>query len=251
MTDTWTEDEIASFLAGRLRGADADRIAGALERDPAAQAAAERIGAADPGDALLRAAFAAPLAEEPPAALRAALLAGPGKVAALPRRPRAVWAPAALAASLALAAGFGAGWGLRAPGAPSGGGAIAVGPAAIAVGPAAGAVRLALDTAPAGSAQGGLAPTATFRVGGGHVCRAFDALDADGAPAAAGVACRDGEDWRVLLLAAHPEAVEAGPDFAPAGGAGADPVGDFLDAVEAGPALSPDAEAALIARDWR
>ncbi len=244
MTRDWTEAEIAAFIAGRLQGPDADRIATALETDPAAQAAAERIGAADPGDATLRAAFAAPLAEMPPAAMRAALLAEPGKVATLPRRAPMAWLPAALAASLALGAGFGAGWSLKAPGGPEAS-------AAVAVGPAQGALRLALDASPAGTAQGGVVPTASFRDGAGRICREFDALDASGAPAAAGVACRAAEGWRVLLLAATPDAASAQPGFAPAAGVAADPIGDFLGALDAGPALSPAEEAALIARGWR
>lgn len=244
MTHTWTESEIAAFMAGRLHGADAERIAAALERDADAQAAAERMGEADALDDVLRAAFAAAPGEEPPAALRAALLADPGKVAVLPRRPRSGRIPAALAAGLALAAGFGAGWGLRSPDAPAA-------PAAIAVGPATGGARLALDVARSGVAQGGIAPTATFRDGAGRICREFDALDVGGAPQAAGVACREGADWRILLLAEHPEAPGTDDGFAPAGAAAADPIGAFLDRLDAGPALSPDEEAALISRAWR
>ncbi len=244
MTVKWTEAEIAAFIGGRLHGSDADRVAEALETDPAAQAAAEAIGAADAGDQTLRQAFAAPLSEAPALALRATLLAGTGGVATPPRRARAAWAPAALAASLALAAGFGAGWGLRPSGAPET-------PAVIAVGQATGAVELALSSAPSGAARSGLAPTATFRDSAGNACREFDVIDAAGAPAAAGVACRDAQGWRVLLIATHRDAAPAGPGFAPASGADADPVGDYLNAIGAGPALHPAEEAALIARGWR
>lgn len=244
MTKDWTEAEIAAFIAGRLTGPDADRIAAVLETDPAAQDVAERLGAADLGDGTLRAAFAAPLAETPPATLRATLLGEPGKVAMLPRRQQVAWVPAALAAVIALAAGFGAGWSIRAPGSGDG-------PATVAVGPAQGAVLVALDTMPSGTALGSVIPTATFRGGNGHYCREFDTLEASGAPVAAGLACRATGGWRILLLAAHAEGEGEAADFTPAGGAAADPIGEFLGAIDAGLALPPADEAALIARGWR
>lgn len=244
MTKNWTEVEIAAFIGGRLRGPDADRVAEALETDPAAQAVAEALGAADPGDEALRQAFAVPLSEALPAALRAAVLAQSGKVAMLPLRTRPAWLRAALVASVSLVAGFGAGWGLR----PHDSREV---PAVIAVGPAKGAVELALSSAPSGTAHSGLAPTATFRDSAGNACREFDVIDAGGAPAAAGVACRDAQGWRVLLIAAYRAGTSAGPGFAPASGADADPVGDYLMSIGAGPTLHPEEEALLIARGWR
>jgi hypothetical protein len=254
MSGVWTEDEIAAFMEGRLDGADADRVALALESDPAAQAAAERLaeGAAPhPADEALRAAFAAPMAEPVPARLAASVLAEPGKVASLPRRrggarPMA-WAPAAMAAGVALTLGFGAGFSLRGPAeAPQ---AVA----ALSVGAASGAALAAFETAASGAARDGLALAASFRDGAGRPCREFETLGADGLPAAAGVACRESDGWRVLALAAV-AAPQAGPGdgaYAPAGGAGADALGALLNALGAGPALSPEEEAALIAGGWR
>jgi hypothetical protein len=257
MSVMWTEDEIAAFMAGGLDGADAARIAQALETDPAAQAAAERLaeGAApNPADALLRAAFAAPMAEPVPARLTASVLAEPGKVASLPRRgggarPMA-WAPAAMAAGVALALGFGAGFSLRGPAqAPQAQQAVA----ALSVGAASGAALEAFQTAASGAEREGLVIAASFRDAAGRPCREFEARGPDGLPAAAGVACRDGGGWRVLAMAAvaAPEAAPGDGSYAPAGGAGGDALGAVLDALGAGPALSPEEEAAMIAGGWR
>lgn len=254
MSVAWTEEEIAAFMAGGLDGADAERVALALESDPAAQAAAERLaeGAAPhPADAALRAAFAAPMAEPVPARLAAAVLAEPGKVASLPRRgggarPMA-WAPAAMAAGVALALGFGAGFSLRGPAqAPQ---AVA----ALSVGVASGAALAAFQTAASGAEREGLVIAASFRDASGRPCREFETLGPDGLPAAAGVACREGVGWRVLAMAAVAAPVAAPGDafYAPAGGAGGDALGAMLDALGAGPALSPEEEAALIAGGWR
>lgn len=254
MNSVWTENEIAAFMAGALDGADAARIAQALETDPAAQEAAERLaeGAGpNPADALLRAAFAAPMAEPVPARLTASVLAEPGKVASLPRRgggPRPMaWAPAAMAAGVALALGFGAGFSLRGP---------AQGPqavAALSVGAASGAALAALETAASGAEREGLVIAASFRDAAGRHCREFEARGPDGLPAAAGVACREGAGWRVLAMAAvaAPEAAPGDGSYAPAGGAGGDALGAVLDSLGAGPALSPEEEAAMIAGGWR
>lgn len=257
MNGKWTEDEIAAFMAGRLDGADAERIALALEDDPAAQAAAERLETAappHPADAMLRAAFAAPMAEPAPARLAAAVLAEPGKVASLPRRGGGArpmtWAPAAMAACLALALGFGAGFSLRGPAdAPQ----TLAAAAPLSVGAASGAALAAFETAASGAEGAGLRLAASFRDGAGRPCREFEALGADGLPAAAGVACREGEGWRVLAMAAVAAgpAAPGGDGYAPAGGDGADTLGAMLDALGAGPALSPEEEAALIAGGWR
>jgi hypothetical protein len=256
MSVVWTETEIAAFMEGRLDGADGERIALALESDPAAQEAAERLagGAAPvPAEAMLKAAFAAPMTEPVPARLAAAVLAAPGKVATLPRRgggARPVaWVPAAMAACLALALGFGAGFSLRAP-APD---AVPQTVAALSVGAASGAALAAFETAPSGAEGAGLRLAASFRDGAGRPCREFETLGADGLPAAAGVACREAGGWRVLAMAAvaAPGAAPGDGSYAPAGGDGVDALGALLDALQAGPALSPEEEAALIADGWR
>ena len=254
MTRNWTEAEIAAFLAGRLAGAEADRIAAALETDPAAQAAAEAIGPADPaGDARLRATYAEVMDDPVPLALRATLQAPAqglrGRVG-VPRDGRTrAWTPTALADSAALAVGLGVGWGLR------GVGTEPAEPAALAatVGPATGRLAEALENRASGPAADGVAVTATFLDAAGRPCREFEALDAAGAPLGAGVACRGASGWRVLVAAAGPEPeAESGVDgYVPAGGAIPDPIGTVLGALDAGPALSLAEEADLIARGWR
>lgn len=245
---TWTEAEIGAFMRGALDGPDADRIAAALESDPAAQAAAERLEAgataAPEADALLREAFAAPMRETAPPALMAAVLGAPGKVAAFPARRRiATWASAAMAASLALVVGIGAGFSLR-PDAPQ--------TATLSVGAVDGARVAAFEGAPSGSVADGVRLTASFRDAAGQACREFETLDAGGVASGGGVACRAGDAWRVLMLAAAPRPADgAGSDFAPASGAAIDPLGAYLDAIGAGPALSPAEEAAALAKGWR
>lgn len=248
MTRTWTEAEIAAFMAGAMPEPDASRIAEALETDPAAAEAAERIGSgATAQDALLRDAFAAPLNEPAPAPMRAALLAAPGKVTALPaRRARPAWAPMALAASLALTVGLGAGLGLR-PGAQPPVAAV------VGVGVAAGAALTALESAPSGQVVGDVRVASSFRDAAGEACRELEHLDAAGAVQGVGLACRRGEVWRILMLADAPQAPDGQGEasYAPAGGAAFDPMAAALDQLGAGPALSPEEEATLLARGWR
>lgn len=244
MKPEWTLTEIEDFLAGRLSGADADRIEAAIESDPAAQSAALALGPVTGAlDATLREAFAAPLGEPVPAALLASVLGEPGRVRAMPRR-RAPWVPAAIAASLALAVGLGSGWGL---------GQLAPQmPATPGIGPAHKAVAAAFDHLPSGGSAAGVGIAATFRDGTGRLCREFETLDAGNAVTGAGVACRTADGWRILMLAAGPEG--GGPSsggFATAGGRELDPVSDYLTAIGAGEALAPEAEQALIDRGWR
>lgn len=256
MSASIDEARIAAFLEGRLTGAEADAAAALLESDPQARAIAERLAPGAGTDALLLEAFGAPMAEPVPAALRAAAAGGGGKVVTM--RPRRAWAPAALAASLALTVGLGAGFSLRPAGAPTATQTEAaagseIGAQAIALGALGGAAAAALTELPAGAEGGGLRPLATFRDGGGASCREFETVGDGGAATAAGVAClRDGS-WRVLALAAAFPAPHAGPadGYAPAGGAPADSLDAVLDALAAGPALPPAEEAALIARGWR
>ncbi len=243
MSREWTEMEIAAFVDGELVGEDAARVARLIETDPEAARVALKL--MEMND-LLREAFAGPAEEEAPAPLRAAVLAEPGKVATLKRKP--VFAsPAvfsALAATLALTVGLGLGGALFGTGGPEGA-RLALG-----AGPAPEEAAAAFETAASGTEAAGLRPLASFETASGP-CREFEALRDGGAVAATGLACREGGAWSVLVLAAAPEA-ESGPaGFAPASGAAADAVGALLDALGAGPALSPAEEAARIGAGWR
>jgi hypothetical protein len=247
MNANWTEAEVAAFLEGRLAGADADRVAAALETDPAAQAAAERAaGAGAATDALLREAYAAPLGEPAPRAMLDAVRGSAGRVVPFERRrPRPTWAPAALAASVALVAGLAGGLAL------TGRGPSPVETAALGLGAATGAAAAALEGAPTGTEGGGLRLAGSFRDAAGRPCREFDALDAAGDALGHGVACRDADAWRVVALAAATDGAAGGEGYAPASGTEADPLAAALRALGAGPALSPAEEADAIGRGWR
>lgn len=237
MSMHWTEDDIAAWVDGELEPEAARRIGAIVVSDPEARVAAQRVEATNRA---LRAAFADTLAAPVPAALTAAVLAEPGKVAMLTRPARrVVWGPAALAASVALAVGVGLGALVPGSGGPAG--------VAVAVGPAGPLVAAALEGSPGGAeAPGGLRPLASFRIADGRICREFETAEA-----AVGLACRGEAGWTVALMAAPPEPAAARGGYVTAGAVFADAVGAALDALDAGPALSPDEEAAAIAAGWR
>jgi hypothetical protein len=246
MTEPWTEDEIAAYVDDELQGAERDRIARLIARDQAAREIAERFRATN---ALLRDAFAAPLSEPTPGDM-AALFDESGVVTPLrpQRAPRAVWRPAALAASIALVVG-------------SVGGALvsqqfggrSVEGAALSVGPAPEALSTALDIAPTGALDGGVRPIASFALKDGGHCREFEVQEtAATAPVAFGLACGVAGAWRVVVAADIGEAAAGAPGgFAPAAGAAPDAAIPVLDAFGAGPALDADSERRAIAEGWR
>ncbi len=243
MSREWTEMEIAAYVDGELVGEDAARVARVIETDPEAARIALKL--MEMND-LLREAFAGPAEEEAPAPLRAAVLAEPGKVATLKRKPFRA-SPAvfsALAATVALTVGLGLGGALFGTGAPEGA-RLALG-----AGPAPAEAAAAFETAASGTEVAGLRPLVSFETAAGP-CREFEALGEGGAVAAMGLACREDGAWSVRVLAAAPEAETASGGFAPASGAAADAVGALLDALGAGPALSPAEEAARIDAGWR
>lgn len=245
--DRRTETEIAAWLDGELAPEDRARVGRLIETDPEARALAERLSR---NDALLREAFAAPLQEPVPQRLASALRDPPaepeGRVVRLADRRRTVWRPAAMAAGLALVVGFGAGAALN-----LGGGVETVG--GLAVGAASDPIAAALETARSGEALADVRPLASFETDAQGVCREFETLGPGGAPAGQGLACRNAEHgWRVLVAADIGPEAAAEPDgaFAPAGGAATDATSSVLDALGAGPALTPEAERAAIERGW-
>ncbi len=245
MSKDWTEAEIAAFVDGELDATRAQRLAAIIETDPEARALAERLTRAN---ALLREAFDAPMHEPPPDALVAAIKGSPTIAGAPPRRRRPTWFPAALAAGIALIIGVGVG---------VGGAVFSTGDRPIdrglAVGPAPETVRTVLETAPSGTTRSDLRPVASFEVAGGGICREFETLDAAGAPATAGLACRSPEGgWTVLLIAViADDQAAASEDYVPAAGIAGDSLAVALDAIGAAAALSPEEEAARIAAGWR
>lgn len=239
MTD---EDKamIAQWVDGSLDGDPREaQIRDLLASDPDAMAYAEKI---ERSNRLLRKAFEAPMREPMPVGIRVALFAEPGKVAML-RRPR-VWIPTAIAASLALALGIG----LFAPSTDT---QIAV------LGDAApdGPLHLALETLPSGSlSEAGVLPMLTFLDGEGRACREFEVIGELPEELELGIACRQPSGvWHVEVVVAAPvaDATPAGEGFAPASGGPAEATLDtMLDALGAGPTLTPTEEAVLLSKGW-
>lgn len=247
-----TKDMIAAYVDGALPPQEAAEVAAAIAADPDALAEEARLRRLN---ALLTAAFAAPMSEGVPPAIAAALAGAaapqPGeaegaRVIPFPAaRIRAAWRPAALAASVAAAVALGLGWlatgGDRAP-------ALAVGPVA-----AASTLHAALETQPSGTrGPGGIEVVATFRDGTGRACREFEQpIDAVRA-LAVGLACRAAEGrWQVEAVAAVPVAGGDPGGYVPAAGPALDGITAVLEAFGAGPALGAEEERRLIGAEWK
>ncbi len=244
MTRDWTEEQVAAFVDGSLEDeAEAEAVRRTIETDPEARALAERIRESN---ALLREAFDTPEDAPMPAAIQAAIFGEPDKVAVLPRR-RAIggWMPTAIAASIALAIGVGAGSFI---GGPEQQRIIA----ALGDAPLDGPLHAALETLPSGStSDAGIQPVLTFRAGDGRACREFDVLHELPDKAEFGIACRGPEGrWNVEMVVAAP-VTETGPSgYATASGAAAQALDAMLDALGASPSLTPEDEAALLRGRW-
>lgn len=261
----WTEERIAALIDGAVEDpAEAAQLGEAIAADPEARAVAERI---ERSNRLLREAF--PMADEAlPPAIAAAIFgtpaghapgsaaapaadgrarAGDTVVAFRPRPRLAFTLPRLAAAGLALGIGLGAGVWLA--------GRDGDQPTVLALGavPADGALATALETLPGGTASAeGVTPMLSFLDATGRPCREFEV--SGGAAHDGGIACRaDDGGWRIeALAAAATGAPVSGTDYVPASGADdPDPIGAALDALGAGPALDPAAEARLIASGWR
>lgn len=234
-------DRLAAFADGELSPEEAAAVVMHLADHPGDQAYVDEIVAA--GETLARA-FAAPLGEPVPPALRAVLEGAAPTAQVLPFRRRAP-SLASAAVGLALAAGLAA-VAVMVPGSP---GRLA--PGAVAVGSA---LDVALDSLPAGVPQPfgagrDLVVLASMPAAAGF-CREFEVADRDAGRLEVALACRDGAGWRVEAVLAEAAGPAAGDGFVPAGGAETQALDAFLDRAGAGPALDPAAEAAAIARGW-
>ncbi len=244
MTKDWTEEKIAALVDGSLEDeAEATALRRVLETDPEARAYADAVRRSNE---LVREAFDAPADEPIPAGIQAAIFGEPGKVEVLRPRPRrAGWVPTAIAASLALAIGLAAGQYFAGTQQPP---IVALGDAALD-----GPLHAALETLPSGAiSDRGVQPMLSFRDGAGRPCREFEVIGDLPEELEFGIACRsDSGRWHVKIVVAAPE-TEPGPEgFAPASGPGADALAAMLDALGAGPALSPEDEASLLEQGWR
>jgi len=227
------EEEFFAWLDGELDGGAAARVEARVAADPglAEQARAHRtLGEA------LRGAFDPLLAAPVPDRIAAAPI---DFAAARERRPSArfgipQWA--AMAATLALGIGLGTVAGDRggqAPIAVEGGRMIA-----------AAALGDALDTqlASAGDQRGATRIGLSFRTRTNALCRSFEG------ETATGLACREGEQWRIEALYGADRA--AASDYRMA--AGSDPrLAALIDSVIAGEPLDAAGERAAKTNGWR
>jgi len=247
------------FVDGALSPEAAARVVLHLADCPADQA---YVDAVMETNALLAAAYAAPLHDPLPERLRAAIFPAPaaperpaaraGWRAALRRPRRALWG--ALAASCALALGLGIGL------APKGDlpEAQIAGPPLRAASGLDAQLRAALETRPSGAVAetaGGAQITliASFEDDAGRPCREFEILDVVAGALTEGVACRaPAGRWAFEIAVASPLAApeRSGGAYLPASGAGAEALGATLDRIGASMALTPPEEAALIASGW-
>lgn len=240
------KDRLAAFADGELSPEEAAAVVMHLADHPADQAYVDEVMATN---IALAQAFAAPMSEPVPQRFRDLILpeeAASPKVVPFPARRSPSRLAGFGAAALALAAGLVAVAFL--PGTPAG----------FSVGPVAGTTLLgqALMAASSGVATpledgSQLTILATMPATSGH-CREFEVISADARTASIGLACSDGAGWTVDVLLAEALTAPVTPDgsFAPASGASTYVMDTWLDRRGAGIALSPDAEAALIAQDW-
>jgi hypothetical protein len=241
-----SEEEIAAWVDGVLGPDDARRVAEAVAADPDLAAAAERLRNLN---ALLRETYRAPLDEPVPERIAAALQGQPppvqGTVVPFRRPARAAWAPAALAAGVALAAGIGLGWLVQ----PREGASVRFGTGPVA---ADSALHAALETLSSGTlSAGGIVPVLTLRDAGGRICREFEIAGGADEALTFGLACRAaGGGWSVAILVEAPPGAPVAQGFEPAAGPAADALGALVEGLGAVP-LAPAEEAGLIGRGWQ
>lgn len=234
---------LASFVDGELSPEEAAAVVMHLADHPADQAYVDDLFAAN---AALAQAFAAPLSEPIPASLRSVLLAEPAPAQIIPFRPR--MRPALWACGAALAASLVAALVLFRP----------VEPLSFALGDVMAGTPLAqaLDTLPSGTPfpktpNRDLMILATLPTDTGP-CREVEVIDRAAAQIELALACHDQETgWKIEVVLKEPLPTADGHEgFVTAEGAAAQGLSPYLDQRGAGLALSPEAEAELIANGW-
>ncbi|MBP7001583.1 zf-HC2 domain-containing protein [Amaricoccus sp.] len=254
--DTVMEQEtLAAFVDGALSPEESARVV--LHLADCADDAAY-VDALMELNALLGAAFAAPVNQAIPERIRAAIFPAPASVGRARASGRSGWrmarpggrriaAWAAVAAAAALVVGVGID--LR-----TGGDTVQIAGA-----PGAdGALRAALEAAPSGEApsegEERITLIATYRDAAGRPCREYEILHDAERALTRGLACRNsGEDWETEVAVASrlpSPAAGGGEGFVPAQGAASDTLDAALDRLGIGMSLTPDEERALIGSDW-
>ena len=105
----------------------------------------------------------------------------------------------------------------------------------------------ALDQQLSGQSAGGITPGLSFVAKGGAYCRSFTSM---GAPAGAGLACRDGQQWRLRQFEPLP-AETASAAYRTAATALPPALLQGIDALREGDALDAEAERQARARGWQ
>jgi hypothetical protein len=251
--DGITDEALMMFADGKLDDAAMDRIANAIQADPALAA---RVAAFTSTRDLLKGAFSAPINEQPPERLIAAIMSGaalPQGAEVIPFKPRTQtaqaaktpgWLPMALAAGIAgIAAGVGGFMIGQDRSRPE---------TAVAALAGAGTFELAgLDIARDGqdmvfgpNLKGNV--SGSYRMADRRICRTLSVRHGRSGSAADGVACQNAGSWRVELALPRDEASAV---FRPASGTG--PIDALLEAGGADAVLSARDVDDLIKRNWR
>ncbi len=234
---------LAAFVDGELSPEEAAAVVMHLADHPSDQAYVDDLFAAN---AALAQAFAAPLSDPIPASLRAVLQADLAPAQIIPFRPR--MRPALWAGGAALAASLVAALVLFRP----------VEPLSIALGNVVAGTPLAqaLDSLPSGTrftetANRELMILATLLTDAGP-CREVEVIDRAAAQIELALACHDqATGWKIEVVLKEPLPTTDGQDgFVTAEGPATQGLSPYLDQRGAGLALSPEAEADLIAKGW-
>lgn len=228
-----------AYADGALDAEAQARVAAAVSADATLAARVEAFASTG---RTLGALFDDKLDEAPPKALLDLLQPPPAQSKVTPmHRPRQIWLPFALAASLALGVALGVSW--PRPDAPA---------MSLAGLPDGAQLSATLERTASGelvvlatrTARVELMPTATYREATGRWCREFHATALDRDARTLGVACRVGNGQWVTEIAMSDAYVGIIRDegfFAANGDA----------PLHGGETVSPETEAALIARGWQ
>jgi hypothetical protein len=242
MTEPVSDDDLFAFVEGALSEQDRARIEFLLSSDAALRGRLEQVRRAA---SALKAAFPLP-AEEP----RFEQIVEEGfrerERARFRTQPAFDWRqPIAAGLALATVAGGGGYWLGHAGSQQPGLDLVSIAPG--------NPVFAALEGTPSGetmqiSADAAVKPILTFQSAEGDFCREveFDSAQA----ASVGVACREGGEWRVVVLAA----TESGPSesgYATVGEGASVALENVFERLGGGDPLSPEAEQALISSRWQ
>lgn len=228
-----------AFADGELEPEAAARLVMHLADCPEDQAVVDGIMVMN---ALLVRACGGPLDEPVPPAIRAAIFGPSANVTPFRRRVLAASWGLALAAGLAAAA-------VLLPRLGRDADEIALGPVPERSPVAEALAELAPGDSRLVARDVELSMIASYAVPGGY-CREFAIAAGAGEAERLGLACTAGDGWQVAARERPPEA-DAGTRYVPAGGDDEDAIRTRLDALGAGPALSPEEEAAAHAAGWR